>query len=170
MIDTNDRNNAYDIAQICLHGHVINMESSYYPEHNKRFCSHCGASTITTCQICNTPIRGLYHTNPNYPVYRVINPPIPLFCHECGKPYPWALEILEAAKELADEAPNLSDDEKNQMKQDITDVISNSSRATVATNRLKRIVTKAGEPIKNALIELLSKYASDVTVKLLRGW
>ena len=54
----------YDIAQICINGHVINSMSKSHPEHNKKFCDKCGAPTITNCPKCNTPIRGHYHAPP----------------------------------------------------------------------------------------------------------
>ena len=99
-----------------------------------------------------------------------MKPQLPLYCHECGAAYPWTDKILQAAKEIVDEAPNLSNEEKDQMNQDITDVVNEAPRAPAATSRLRKLITKAGEPTKNALIELSTKVASDVLVKLTRGW
>ena len=33
--------NWYDIARVCLNGHVINSQSVYRPEHNKKYCEKC---------------------------------------------------------------------------------------------------------------------------------
>jgi hypothetical protein len=42
--------------------------------------------------------------------------------HECGKPYPWTFEKIEAAKGLADELENSSDDDRVILKNAIDDV------------------------------------------------
>jgi hypothetical protein len=79
--------NWYDTAQICINGHVINPASVSNPIHNKRFCDSCGKSTITTCQICTSPIRGVFHgTGP----VRTSSYTVPKFCHNCGNSFPWA--------------------------------------------------------------------------------
>ena len=157
----------YDIAQICLRAHVTNAEYMDKPKHNQKFCSTCGSPTITTCQSCNAPIRG--HSYSRDPIYAPDWKP-PLYYHECGSPYPWTDELLRAAQELADEVPNLTDDEKKQMGQDITDIVHNAPRTPAAANRLKRLAIKAGESTKDAIIQLASNIASDALVKLTRGW
>ena len=42
----------YDIAQICLNGHVITEKARGAPEFAQKFCKKCGESTITECQSC----------------------------------------------------------------------------------------------------------------------
>jgi len=42
----------YDVAQICLNGHVINTLAGSHPESNKKFCSNCGSMTIMRCLEC----------------------------------------------------------------------------------------------------------------------
>jgi hypothetical protein len=51
------RDNWYDVAQICLNGHVINDSVKKYPQHNKKFCDKCGVATINNCPNCNTEIQ-----------------------------------------------------------------------------------------------------------------
>jgi hypothetical protein len=75
----------YDIAQICLNGHVINDSTYQFPEGNKKFCQRCGKPTIVSCQDCGCPIRGNY--------IAVVDPAshytAPAYCEDCGEPYPW---------------------------------------------------------------------------------
>ena len=110
----------YDMAQICRDGHIINMNANRYPEHNQKSCNRCGATTITDCQYCGTKIRGEYYVD------GVINLgprefTAPLYCHECGKPYPWTDATLKAAQELVDMATDLTDGERSNLKEDIGD-------------------------------------------------
>ncbi len=111
----------YDIAQICLQGHVVNAESMAKPKHNQKSCSMCGSPTTTTCQKCGNPIRG--HSYSRDPIFVPDWKP-PLHCHECGAPYPWTDETLKAVRELASAAPNLSKKEKQELEQDIADLSS----------------------------------------------
>ena len=46
----------YDVAQICLNGHVINAYAKSEPNRNQKFCDECGASTMMQCEQCNTDI------------------------------------------------------------------------------------------------------------------
>src|SRR5579862_2867577 len=100
---------SYDTAQICRAGHVINTMATRFPAHNQPYCDKCGEATMTTCGLCKAPIRGSYLapgflTSSNYPA--------PAFCYQCGGPYPWTERRLRAARELAEEAEGLDDDEK----------------------------------------------------------
>jgi len=153
----------YDIAQICTNGHVVNANSIRFPEDNQNFCSKCGASTSTECQYCDTPIRGRHMHGPSHRRYRV-----PLYCHECSKPYPWTDALIKAAHELTDMADNLTDEERNNLKEDIDDLISNAPRVQAASIRANALATKAG--IKDALISIFSNIASDTLAKVIRGW
>lgn len=78
--------NWYDTAQICVNGHLVNPTSISSPMHNKRYCDTCGKATITACQNCTSPIRGVFHGG--NPVSSSSYSP-PSFCHNCGSPFPW---------------------------------------------------------------------------------
>jgi hypothetical protein len=75
----------------------------------------------------------------------------PSFCIECGVAYPWTEAALHAALELADEADDLSSDEKEQLKGTFNDLISETPRTAVATTRIKRLVAMAGSTTASAL-------------------
>jgi len=114
--------NWYDTAQICTNGHVINSQSVYRPEHNKKFCDKCGAPTITNCQNCNSPIKGYYHVPP-VGTTKYTDLPLPSFCPVCGEPYPWTEAKLKAAKELTDLLEDLSPEEREILKKSFDDIV-----------------------------------------------
>ena len=158
--------NWYDTAQICTNGHVINTQCVYRPEHNKRFCDKCGASTITNCPKCNAIIRGYYHTA-HVGTYDHTTLPLPGFCPDCSESYPWTEATLKAAKELSDEVDNLSPEERTLLKRSLEDIIRETPQTTVAATRFKRLVTKAGRSAVEAFRELLVDVLSETAKKII---
>lgn len=77
----------YDAQQVCLNGHQITAHYYRSPERRKPFCDQCGAKTIHQCPDCGTDIKGHYRVEGVVVLGR--GTPIPDFCHNCGKPYPW---------------------------------------------------------------------------------
>ena len=156
----------YDTAQICMNGHPINCMSVSSPEHNKKFCDRCGAKTITNCENCSTPIKGFYH-NPwairpgNLSWFTPRS-----FCDNCGKPYPWTEAKLKAAQELSDELDNLSPEEREILKKSLDDIIRDTPQTTVAANRFKKLVAKAGkvaaDGFRDILVDVLSEAAKKI--------
>ena len=171
----------YDTAQICTNGHVITESSVSSPQLTQKFCDKCGASTITNCPNCNTPIRGYYHEahlafeEIDTMVNEIVNPPpetilnydtSPSFCPECGKPYPWTEAKLKAAKELSDELENLSSEERETLKKSLDDIVRDTPQTTVAANRFKKLVAKAGkvaaDGFRDILVDVLSEAAKKI--------
>jgi len=157
--------NWYDTAQICTNGHVINSQSVYRPEHNKKFCDKCGAPTITNCQNCNMTIKGYYHVPPMCTL-DYTDVPLPSFCPGCSKPYPWTEAKLKAAQELSDELGNLSSKERELLKKSLDDIVRDTPQTTVAANRFKRLIVKAGKAaadgFRDILVDVLSEAAKKV--------
>ncbi len=87
----------FDTMQVCLKGHQITARYTKSPQFRQERCEKCGAKTINACQNCNAPIRG-YYERPN--VISLCGTETPLYCHVCGKAYPWAtrLKIRENLK------------------------------------------------------------------------
>ncbi len=147
----------YDVAQICLNGHVI---TSYYrDEHEdaKNFCDECGKPTIINCQKCESPIRGGDLEMPSDLLEA------PAFCDNCGEPYPWTKTKIEAAKELAQELENISQEEKDILSKSIDDLVSDTPKTPLAVSRFKRIMRKAGDvawkEMKSILVDAMSETA-----------
>jgi len=154
----------YDTAQICINGHVITEYYNEFPQFRKKYCSDCGASTITSCQNCNTPIRGGYSES-----FTSSQSPAPSFCHNCGKPYPWVESKLKAARELSDETENLTDDERESLKKSLDDIIRDTPQTPLATTRFKKLAAKAGKVAADGLRDILIDIASEAAKKAIWG-
>src|SRR5689334_5786693 len=103
----------YDVAIVCTNGHSINASSIRTPEFNAKFCDKCGAEGLSRCRNCQTEIRGWF-----WGVLSTQEYVPPLFCHECGKPFPWMQSALSAATELIDMS-DAQESEKAQIKSDL---------------------------------------------------
>lgn len=152
----------YDTAQICTNGHVINSCSVSTPHINRKFCERCGAQTITKCPYCSATMRGAYHLGPGTSSFTR-----PIFCPDCGKPYPWTDAALKAAQELSDELENLSPEECDLLKKSIDDIVRETPQATVAVSRFKRLVAKAGPVAADMYREILLPLLSETAKKLI---
>ena len=164
--------NWYDTAQICTKGHVINSQSVYRPEYNKKFCDKCGAPTITNCQYCNAMIKGYYHIKTDLSHEAIIRMgwsqnPLPRFCPDCGKPYPWTEAKLKAAQEFSNEQVNLSLEEQEMLKKDIDDIIRDTPHTTVAATRIKRFLAKAPKAVADGLWFIIRDLVSETAKKII---
>lgn len=149
---------SYDVAQICLNGHMINESSRKYPEFNRKHCPDCGEPTIVKCPECQENIKGCLEDSSSFKTI-----PAPKFCEYCGSPFPWTEGALNAAKELADSLEALNDDEKEELKKDIEDMVKDTPRTTIAVQKFKKLLEKAGDEapamFKVALINVLTQGA-----------
>jgi len=154
----------YDVAQICLNGHVINSSTRDFPEDNKKFCDKCGASTITNCPNCNTEIQG-YHDIDG--VISIQEYELPAFCPNCGKPYPWTETKIQAVRDLAKELENISEDEKKILSESIDEIVKDTPRTALGATRTKRILSKVSNPtvvdaFKKILVDIISETAKKI--------
>lgn len=156
----------YRTAQVCLNGHSVTSSLEISPELAEKFCSDCGVETISTCPNCQAKIRGYYEV-PG--VFSMGGYTPPNFCHGCGTAFPWARAKIDAAKELADELDELSDDEKEKLKSTIDDLVVAGPKTEVAALRYKKLVGKVGGATASALRSILVDVASEAAKKLLFG-
>ncbi len=178
-------NGWYDTAQICANGHVINWMSISKPEYNRGFCDKCGAPTITNCQYCDAKIMSYYHAGrftlekhdkrmreimdriPNAALDYNTALTLPIFCSNCGKPYPWTEAKLKAAQEFSDEIDNLSPEEREMLKKSFDDIIRDTPQTTVAATRFKRLVAKAGKTAAAGLWYIIRDLVSETAKKII---
>ena len=87
--------------------------------------------------------------------------PAPKFCEYCGNPFPWTESALNAAKELADGLEALNEDEKEDLKKSIDDMVKDTPRTTVAVQKFKKLIAKAGDEaaFKALLMNVLAQVA-----------
>src|SRR4051794_25935878 len=108
---------SYDVAQVCLNGHLATAYHTSHPEHRKAFCDECGAPTIYLCTSCREPIRGGYYATGVISLGSSYSRAS--YCYSCGKPYPWTAAKLEAARAMADELDELNGAEREELKKSI---------------------------------------------------
>ena len=152
----------FDVAQVCLNGHVITRNAKRSPQFQKKFCDKCGAETIIACPECKTPIQGEYHAEGVFVLGSTMGPP-PGFCHNCGRPYAWTQRRIEAATVLADELEDISSEEQETLKRSLDSLVRDSPETELAATRFKRIMAKVGAEsyavMKSILINVVSEAA-----------
>lgn len=156
----------YDVAQICLNGHVINAHAASQPAHNSDFCAKCGTKTITTCLNCSSFIPGKYRSEV-IADWTPLDPPA--YCRNCGKAFPWTGEAIEAARLLTDEVEGLSLEDREQLKATFPDLIADTPRTVLAATRFRKISAKASRTFVDTLRQLLVDIASETAKKIITG-
>jgi hypothetical protein len=142
-------------AQICLNGHVQHCDGSFS---SNVHCTKCGAPCIDECTNCKDPIRGsgIYQLTSEYVR--------PLFCHNCGHPYPWMDKRLRSAFELLQHDDKLSLEDRNELW-DLLQYVMSDPKADLSPAKKKLIDIKLGKAtalVKDALLDLMAKTAAEV--------
>lgn len=154
----------YDVAQICLNGHVTNDSVLRRPQYNEKYCERCGKPTITECPKCKAPIRG--HLNSEY--INMIDPiDSPRFCVACGNPFPWFETKIEAAKELADIHLDLNEEERELLRTSVDDLILDNAKSQVAALKIKPLIKKFKQGAKDPAYKLLIEITSSTIAKII---
>ena len=155
----------FDIAQICVNGHLVNPTAEANIVENKIYCQECGFKTITECPDCNTSIKGkrmmmemVFKEEYN----------VPKFCDSCGNPYPWTKKANEAIAELI-ELSELNSVDKQGLALSIEELLVDNPKTNVAVVKFKRYVTKAGQEIASAMKEVLIEIVSETVKKSIWG-
>lgn len=150
-------NSYYDIAQVCLNGHTITEMAGDHPEYKRDRCEDCGERTICECQKCNEPIQGYYHSG----VIGIFEYTPPRFCQKCGEPFPWIATKLETAKEIVDMMDSLNQQEKEDLKSSIIELVKETAKVSIAKVKLKRYLKKVDSDISDGLNEVLVDVLSE---------
>lgn len=148
----------YDIAQICLNGHVITSATKTAPKLKRRFCDKCGAPTITECPNCGADIRGYYHVPGELTLAATYR--LPKFCRDCGVAYPWTESLLEAAHELALEEP--------QPEEQIEQEPKTPSERTISMDQLDKLQAfseTTSDIVQKAALILEEEIATDIVAE-----
>ncbi len=153
----------YDVAQFCLNGHIINDRCEFSPERCEDYCTKCGEKTIKGCPSCECLIRGLHSS------VIVGHIPLPRFCRNCGKPYPWTTRKLEAAKAYTLDLQSLTAEERMQLAVSLDDLIKDTPMAQVSASRFKRLAAKAGGEAPGFFRDMLVDLVSETVKKAIWG-
>lgn len=153
----------YDIAQVCLNGHIITMSAEAFPASCKDYCSKCGEKTIMSCSTCNAPLEGRRKGS-----RMVYTPEAPqACCYNCGRPYPWTERALTAAAELVDLEESISREERQALKDDLVNLTSDTPRTSIAVLKMKRWLSKAKPAAASAMRDTLIALVSEAAKKAL---
>ena len=155
----------YDVAQICLNGHMINDHAQTRPQHNQEFCSKCAATTIIGCPQCDTPIRGYYEVE-GVIDFSEEQVPVPAFCQHCSKAFPWTESRLEAAHDLAGQL-ELDVPDRTLLEKSIEEIVRDTPRAPAEAMRFKTIVEKAKPWGLKAFKEILYGIAGEAVKRMI---
>ncbi len=157
----------YEIAQICLKGHVIHKNILSIKEIKDKYCERCGSVLIHECQSCHMPIRGEEKISPWVGGLSNRYYHIPAYCYNCGNPYPWTRDIIDNTNAFIDEnMPELSQEERSDLKARIPDITFESSKLPLSASRIAKYLAKvsslAKEGFKNNIfgitLELAKRY------------
>lgn len=153
----------YDIALICENGHLINAALNKYSDRNSKFCSTCGAPTISKCPHCQEHIKGISTSDHSYlRTYRV-----PAYCEYCGSPFPWTESALQNATLLIQEEEDLSSELKASIVESLPAIITETPTTTLATVRVKKGLATAGKFTADALRQFIIDFGCELAKKSL---
>jgi hypothetical protein len=156
---------SHDTAQICVNGHWISGTYHDAPAFRQAFCKECGARTIIECEQCRTEIQGHYRNAA--PMDWTVR--VPVYCHACGKPYPWVEARIHAAKALVEELQGLTDAERITIQTSIDDIAANTPMTEVAVVRVKKLLPKVLSGGGEALRKIIVDIATETAAKALKG-
>ena len=155
----------YRTAEVCLNGHHTTNSIETSAELRSSYCPKCGAETITECPRCSEGIRGDYYV-PGVIDFTASYCP-PNYCHACGQPLPWTQERISAAQELVDELEELSEGDRDTLKESILDLSRDSPRTELASLRYKKLIRKSGGVVGQALNSAVASIATEAAKNLL---
>lgn len=153
-----ERGNYYHTSLICLNGHVIEDRIDTHPEKASSYCPRCSEPTISACPNCEAPIRGDYEIEGVCGMAEM--EPAPNYCYKCGEPFPWTGKYLEAAKQMAAELEELTEEEKELLQESIAELVKDTPEAQLAATRFNRLlgkVKKAGDPLRELMIQIVAE-------------
>jgi hypothetical protein len=155
----------YDVAQVCRNGHVITGYAKSDSKSRQAHCPDCGAATIDACEQCHTEIRGYLHVPNTMGIPYELD--APAYCGSCGLPYPWTVERLAVAKEMARELEGLTPEQGEQLAATLDDIVTPGPKSELQAGRFKKLIGKAAKPAGEALRRFLIEYGAEVTKRLI---
>ncbi|MBR0287886.1 MAG: DUF2321 domain-containing protein [Selenomonadaceae bacterium] len=157
----------YERAAICLNGDIITSCLRLETDIGK-FCTICGAEIITTCPSCNSPIHGREKISPW--VRSPARYALPMFCHNCGKAYPWTQAELDKVNKLInEEMPELSLEEKSNFRTSLPKIMSNTSLSRVAATQVSKYLKKITPTVQETFKQIFYRLAADGAKALIWG-
>lgn len=147
-----NKQDKYDVAQVCLNGHVVNPIVKSTPEDCDPYCEVCGEKTITQCEKCNAPIRGysLAYSNPH-----LYEPPA--YCRQCGQSYPWTERTIQTAVVRIAEDLSLDESEKIQIEEHVNDLMKRTPNQNLAARFFRGVWGRLKEETRKLVVDIASE-------------
>lgn len=150
----------YKNATICKNGHVLSDSNA----NSQKYCDLCGKETISKCQKCSTLIQGEYEVTD----FIDLSPSTydhPNYCYNCSNPFPWTQLVIDNAVELVALDENLTENNKELIKNIIPDLLIDTPTSPIAQAKYKITMSKATNVVKNAMYNLLVDVISETAKK-----
>lgn len=152
----------YDVAQICLEGHVTNPMAKDSPESNVKHCSTCGKKTITKCLECDADIRGYHHI----PGVFGFGYSLPRHCNNCGEAFPWTKSRIEIAKEMIKET-ELEKNVKDELLNNVENIVRDTQRTELACTKFRNAIAKLNDEYKDMFKRVFMNIVTEKAKELL---
>ena len=165
---------AWDVALVCLSGHLINDRVRGKAAANLEECPICGSETVSACPGCREPIPGFHYesgqdpTSPLVPRGRALAAP-PRYCPACGRPFPWTERALSAVRSVIREVAALDLHERDQLRRSIDHIIRQTPQTPEAVRRINVALARVGGETADTLRGLFLSIASAEVKEQLAG-
>jgi len=159
----------YDVAQICLNGHVINSKARKYPEDNKYHCPEYGEKTITNCPRCGKDIRGAYRAEDAIFVPSSLIYIPPKYYEHCGTPFPWTKHKIKKVKELVKSLDGLPIEDRELFENLLPQLIQEELGFEIAAYHVKILIQKLKPNTTDFVKTILSDILNESIKKLIFG-
>jgi dCTP deaminase len=152
------------LTGFCVNGHYAPavIPTSQFDK-KQRFCERCGATTINACPGCKVPFQEVSHRALRGASGTDCTPPS--HCSECGSALPWTAFRQRAAADLVNLQENLSEVEKELLKNSLNDLIRDTPQTALAIQGLRILCAKVGtdaiEHFRSILAPILSDAAKE---------
>lgn len=144
-------------ANVCLNGHCV-VEKTSSTKCN--FCTLCGAEMISCCPHCNHPIEEWDFSDDYIACIPKFNKP--MYCKICGTPYPWTQTAISAATLMIEESSELTELDKESLKDSLPDIFSETPKTQLASIRFKKALLKAGDLTADALRQFVIDFGCEL--------
>lgn len=140
--------------QICKNGHLDKIVDGF-TKPTRPFCSQCGEQILSNCPNCCHYITTLISDDIKVPNY----------CFNCGNAFPWTQNLIDNAVEIISLDEELSENQKEIIKNAIPDLIIESSSTPVAQAKYKKYMSRAAEYVQEGTRNLLIDVVSETVKK-----
>ncbi len=163
----------WDVALVCLNGHLVNDRARSAPERNAQECRVCLAETIRECPGCREPLLGAATAAVTPPLAGAaggVEAPaslpqprtrVPRFCHACGRPLPWTERTLSAARAVIRELSGLEPHVRHQLRRSLDHIIQETPQTPEALRCINRALAALPGDTAATLRALILGVAAD---------